>query len=139
MWLTIIMTLLSFFLQKRDTPEQRRKAALVAAGVGAATYYVSHETEWGRENLGQYDGVDFTSGQTGTSGGASVPNAAGSSGNSSSIGSDLVKTTGNVLSSWGGTGTAAVIGTSAIATNSSLQKWLPYLLIGGAFLVLSRK
>lgn len=52
------MALLSFFAAGGAEKENRGKAALVAAGVGAATYYTTHETKWGQENLGRFDGVE---------------------------------------------------------------------------------
>lgn len=59
-WLSIIMAVLSFFASGGAEKKNRGKAALVAAGVGAATYYTTHETDWGQENLGQFDGVEMT-------------------------------------------------------------------------------
>lgn len=59
-WLSIIMAVLAFFVSGGAKKENRGKAALIAAGVGAGTYYVTHETDWGQENLGQFDGVETT-------------------------------------------------------------------------------
>jgi len=120
-WLSILMALLSFFSQKRDTPEQKRKAALVAGLVGAGTYYVSHETEWGREHLGQYDGV-ITSAPTGTEV-TTNPDGTVKSGLSVTA-PPSGATAWDVLKAWGPTGTAAVIGTTTIAASSDLRKWL---------------
>lgn len=45
--------------------------------------------------------------------------------------------TADVLKSWGGGGTAAVVGTASVTSSGSFEKYLPYLLIGGiAFLLL---
>lgn len=66
-WLTIIVVVVSFFLAGGAKKEDRAKAALIAAGVGAATYGVTHYTDWGKENLGALDGLEITNdnGQTG--------------------------------------------------------------------------
>lgn len=61
-WLTIIMALVSFFMAGGSKKENRGKAAAVALGVGAATYGVTHYTDWGRENLGTLDGVTVSGG-----------------------------------------------------------------------------
>lgn len=58
-WLSIIMALVSFFLAGGSDPEKRGKAAAIALGVGAATYGITHYTDWGRGTLGQWDGVEF--------------------------------------------------------------------------------
>lgn len=55
-WLTIIMTLLSYFLSKKGGASDSQ-ALLTAGLVGGATYYTTHNTEWGRTNLGKFDGV----------------------------------------------------------------------------------
>lgn len=57
-WLSIIMAVLTFFLSGGAKKENRGRAALLAAGAGLGTYYVTHHTDWGQENLGQWDGVD---------------------------------------------------------------------------------
>lgn len=59
-WLSIIMALLTFFASGGAKKENRGKAALAALGVGAATYGVTHYTDWGKENLGFLDGVETT-------------------------------------------------------------------------------
>lgn len=61
-WLSIIMALVSFFLAGGSKPENRAKAAAIGLGVGAATYGITHYTDWGRENLGNLDGVTVTDG-----------------------------------------------------------------------------
>ena len=57
-WLTIIMAVLAFFLTGGAKKENRGKAALAALAAGAGTYYTTHHTERGQENLGQWDGVE---------------------------------------------------------------------------------
>lgn len=55
-WLTIIITVLSFIASKKGGATTAQ-AAGIAALAGAGTYAVTHGTEWGRENLGRFDGV----------------------------------------------------------------------------------
>lgn len=132
-WLTIIMTLLSFFASKKSGASGT-KSALIAGLVGAGTYYTTHNTDWGRANLGFLDGVGTAGG------GVETPSVDGQPVKDS--GGNALENFGGgvtgVLKSWGATGTAAVIGTTALATSSSLQKYIPLLLIGGAVLLLSR-
>lgn len=56
-WLSIISFLLTFFAAGGAKPEKRRQALLAAGLAGAATYGVTHYTDWGQANLGRYDGV----------------------------------------------------------------------------------
>lgn len=58
-WLSIIMAVLTFFLSGGANKEKRGTAALAALGVGAGTYALTHNTDWGKENLGWLDGVDI--------------------------------------------------------------------------------
>lgn len=127
-WLTIAITLLTYLLQPRGTPAERRKALLGAALAGGATYATTHYTDWGKVNLGQFDGVIPTDSlpivDTGNaSGGSTVGVKPG----------NVSPTSGlwNTLTSWGPTGTAAVVGTGAAALTGN-TKWL---LIGGAALL----
>lgn len=54
------------------------------------------------------------------------------------VGNGLLSTTGEILKSWGGTGTAAVIGTTALATGGAgpLKELLPWILGGLALFLL---
>lgn len=58
-WLSIIMALVTFFLAGGAKPENRAKAAALGLGAGAATYGITHYTDWGSDTLGQWDGVEF--------------------------------------------------------------------------------
>lgn len=155
-WLTLIMTLLSFFLTKAKTGSTS-KALLAGAAAGAVTYGVTHHTEWGRENLGTLDGVDFDVDASKASGssannvqardadGNPIVDSAGNpvyekptvkAAREEAVSPGIVQTVGSVLSSWGGVGTAAVVGATGAATGSgvfssdNLMKWLPWA-IGG--------
>lgn len=56
-WLSIIMAIISFLASLKKDKSNVGQAALVGAAAGLGTYYVSHETEWGKTNLGALDGV----------------------------------------------------------------------------------
>lgn len=131
-WLSIILALLSFFASKQSGASST-KAALTAGLVGAGSYYVSHETDWGKANLGALDGVSTTAGTV-------VLDKQGQPvlGPTGQPLTTLINGTADVLKSWGGTGTATVIGTTALATSSSLSKYLPWLAIAGLVLLLTR-
>lgn len=131
-WLSIIMALVSFFLAGGSKPENRAKAAAIGLGVGAATYGVTHYTDWGRENLGQLDGVVVTDGDgktpavtSPTTGavtpGASNPATSGSTGFWSSLGGAVSTPIG-----------AAAVGAAA-GTIFGLN---PLVLIGGGLALL---
>lgn len=141
-WVSIIMFLLSFFLTKSKTGSNS-KAVLAAALVGGATYAYTHSDFAAGSSLAEYDGVE--NGATPLLNADSTPakDANGQpilTAGPATVGSDggLISNAAGVLKSWGATGTASVIGTTAIATSSSLQKYLPLILIGGAVLILSR-
>lgn len=131
MWAAIIMMLLSYFLSKKSGASDKQ-AMLTAAGVGAGTYYVATQTEWGQENLNWFES-DADSGGTATT--TPTQDSAGNTVRtpSGSVVTEVVGSTADVLKSWGGTGTAAVIGTAAMASSSSLQKYLPW--IAGGILI----
>lgn len=134
-WLTIIMAIISFFQTKKNGGSTG--AALAVAGMaGAATYYTTHNTEWGKENLLKYDGGVTVPVQTsGTAtvtapGGQTVPiptpvsmnTNGGSSGYSSML-------------DWATP--LAVGGIAGAAATSSMPSWLlPALIAGGAFLLM---
>lgn len=134
-WLTIIMTLLSFFASKKSGASNT-KAALTAGLVGAGTYFVTHETDWGRTNLGSLDGVDVSGP------GTAVVTPGGNDAGGTPTGTTTQQpSTGilDLLRSWGATGTAAVIGTGAAATSAGVfgNKYVVWGLLGlGAFLIL---
>lgn len=136
-WATIITALLSFFLMKRNGASNT-KAAVVAGLAGAGTYYVSHETDWGRANLGALDGVPPEGGSATDVDGQPV---VGEDGRPIVTGGNTGGTSfWDVLRGWGGTGTAAVIGTGAAAAGTGVfnNKYIPWIL-GGVALILIMK
>lgn len=141
-WLSIFMAILSFLTSLKKNPEKKGQAVAAAALAGLGTYYVTHETDWGKENLGSLDGVvpnvtpapgdgvTLADGSTAPKSNSSMPTKVNGS------------TTGvwDVIKSWGPAGTAAVIGTAGVATGAfDLKKYLPWI-VGGvaAFLIFSK-
>lgn len=125
-WLTLLVMLLSYFAQ-RANGASASKAALTAGLAGAGTYYLTHETDWGRANLGSFDGVGTATG----------PNVVDKNGNTilDPNGSPLktiVNGTTDVLKSWGAVGTAGVVATTgAVAGGVFSSANLKWLLLGG--------
>lgn len=149
-WVTIILTLLSFFLTKAKTGSTS-KAVLAAALAGGATYAVTHSDFAADTALAEYDGVvntawpvlDETGQQILDANGKPVQAVSGatlaSSGTAGApAGGGIVSSAAGVLTSWGATGTAGVIGATAVATDSKLRKYLPFL-IGGAILLIATR
>lgn len=135
-WLSIISFIVTFLFQK-SKGKSTSAALLSGAAVGAATYFLADPSN--PDNLFKI-GVD--SGGTAAAGAEVVKPAGevvtGSTAGITDVLGKTVTTAGSVLSSWGGTGTAAVIGTTALATSSSFSKYLPWILGAGAILLLSR-
>lgn len=133
-WLTIIIALLSFFASKASGASNT-KALLTAGLTGAASYYVTHETDWGKANLGSLDGLDVPGTgpeQKDADGNPIVKDGGG-------LVKKVVDGTFDTLKSWGGTGTAAVIGTTAAASNGLFSsKYIPWLLGLGAIFLLRK-
>lgn len=132
----IILALLSYFTSKKSGASDKT-AMLTAAGVGAGTYYVATQTEWGKENLDWFEspadtGGKVTSSPVTTTGGEPVKNPDGS------VIGTIVGGTADVLKEWGGTGTAAVIGAGTLAVSSEWRKYIPWLIVGGGILLLTR-
>lgn len=152
-WLSIIMALISFFITKKKTGSTT--AALAAGAIaGVGTYTLTHYTDWGQANLGSLDGIAAPATLTNPDGtvinddaGNPIVVPAGSSVAKLPDGTYKVNANGtvsvvdsiaDVLKSWGGVGTAAVIGTTAVSAGGSdkFEKWFPYLLIGGMALLI---
>lgn len=144
-WFQLIMALVSFFITKKKTGSTS-KAALAAVAAGVAANWVVDNTQVGKEYLGGFNSTvnGWLGLNSGTVDSAGVVKDA--SGNVVTIpdgtkavaqpdGSVVYVPTGSsgqtgssvwdVFKSWGPTGTAAVVGTAAVATDSNLKKWLP--------------
>lgn len=120
--ISMIIALITAFLSKKSGASDGEALAL-GAGAGLGTYYVATQTDWGKSILSDLDGnptplLD--------SEGNPVRDAAGrvvytNSGSTSTI--------GDVLKSWGGTGTAAVLGTAGlVASDDDWSKYIPWVL-----------
>jgi hypothetical protein len=127
MWLTLGIALLMYILKKKDGASDG-EAALWAAGAGAAAYYTVEPTNedaiWGdasREFFGM-DPIDpSTIGTTGAiapSGDTSVMDTIGT------FGGQLIDGAGNVLKSWGPTGTAGVVLAGGVVSGGLDTKWI---------------
>lgn len=148
MWdliISLIVSLISYLLTKRGKSENNGKALAAAAVAGLGTSYLLDNTSWGQSsiswlnsNIANLDGV-ATSGTTPSattnSAGQVVVGPSASGSTSTGKGSTSIWDT---LNSWGPTGTAAVIGTTTVATNSNFSKWLPWIIGGGALILLTR-
>lgn len=146
-WLSIIMALIAFLTARKGDSKNNTRAAVAGVAAGLGTYYVTHETDWGKENLGQFDGVvsvptsittpgeDGTTtttiggkpAETVTSGGMQVTLPTGSS--QSSFTDGMWRT----LQTWGPLGTATVVGAGTAGITGN-KKWL--WIAGGAVVLL---
>lgn len=148
--IAIVMAIISFFSSKKAGASDG-EAALVAAGVGAGTYYVSTETEWGRgviDSIESWVGVSDDKGPLVNNDGEPVRVPKGAEIVKDATGAPardangnvmwkLVDTTGKTLQSWGGVGTAAVIGAGALAADDDgLPSWVVPVGIGAAAFLL---
>lgn len=133
-WTSIIAAIFSFLLSKSSGKSTGTSAA-IAGAVGLGTYFLADPS-----NVDNLFGV----GQPDTSEKATAPvisqdssKSASGSTNWADLGSKVVTTTGETLQSWGPTGTAAVIGTTALASSDSLTKYLPWGLgLAAAYIIL---
>lgn len=124
-WLTIFMAVLAFFITKKNTGSTS-KAALAAALAGGGTYAVTHDTDWGRANLGEFDGVvpEVTiPGPNGTPIQGAPGATVGTTPETSKGGSGLT------LPAIGGTGAGVAVGAGVGAVLGGMN---PIVLIGAA-------
>jgi len=141
--LSLLMAAISFFTAKKAgaTPAQ---AAAIAAAAGAGTYYVANNTDWGKSVISDIDKkwIEMTdpNGTVYTDVDGPVYAPEGSvvvkdpQGNpvvdsAGRILTQLVTTTGEVLTSWGPAGTAGVIATGALVADG-IGKYVPWI-VGG--------
>lgn len=137
MWIYLLISLLTYLLSPRDTKAQQRQALLNGALAGAGSYYIGTQTDWGRDIVADIDGAVFgnSSGKKVNPDGTIV-DATGKIINVPGAGDS---TNGwDVLKTWGATGTATVIGTTALATSGTLQKYLPWAIFAFAVYALAR-
>lgn len=146
-WLSLGIWLLTFLFSK-SKGASTAQAAGIATLAGGATYLLADPSN--PDNLlglGQSTGTvgaqknipgNTDEGSTVTQGMSDRTSTAGS--DASKLLNTAITTTGSTLSSWGGAGTAAVIGTATVANSvdkSTVRKYLPWILGGlGLFLLL---
>lgn len=131
-WLSIFMFLISFFLSKKSG-KSNAASALIGAAAGLGTYYLADPSN--ADNLFKI-GVDSSgTADAGAPSGTVVTPGTGVIGD---MYGKTIDATGKVLTSWGPTGTALVVGTTAATASDSFSKYLPWILIGGAALILTR-
>lgn len=141
-WLSIIAAIVTFLISGGLKKGKTATAAAAALGVGAGTYYLTHNTDWGRENLGYLDGVEVKPNPDGTGATASnddpknpsvlpIGQPAGGSGSSGANG--LWNTLGSWLTSPAGQVTTGAAAGKALG----VPNWMLWGGIGlGAYLIL---
>lgn len=148
--LAIITALISYFASKKGGASDAQ-AALTAAAVGGGTYYAGTQTEWGKNIVTKIESwLPWTD-----SAGEAVTDEDGSpimipKGAEVVVGADgqpergpdgsivwkVVDEAGNVLTNWGGEGTAKVIGTAGAVGLAKNNDWiLPAAIVGGVILI----
>lgn len=132
-WTSIIVWLISFLAAKAKGVSTG-KAALLATGLAAATYYLADPA-----NPDNLLGVSFGSAKA-TPGDTTQDNGLGSK--VTGLASTAISQVGETARSWGPKGVlTAVAGGKVLASDSAsdfISKYGIWLLIGGAFLLLRR-
>lgn len=149
--ISLIMALVSYFGSKKAGASDGAAAA-IAAGAGLGSYYVATNTEWGKgivDNVGGWVGLKDEAGNPVTNSDSSPvqapPGAVPQRNPDGSVKYDsagnalwqVADKAGNVLTSWGPMGTAAVIGTAGLVSNADEFPWLWVALGVGAFALIS--
>lgn len=146
--ITLIVSLIGYFGAKKGGASDTT-AALAGIAAGAGTYYVGSQTDWGKDAVASIEdwiGLTGDDGQpvlNGNGTAAKIPEGAEVIKNEDgSVARDangnvmwkLVDSAGNVLQSWGPTGTAAVVGAGAVASSDLIDS--PWFWLGaGAVLI----
>lgn len=141
--IALIMAIIGYFTAKSSGADDT-EALAAGALVGAGTYYVGTQTEWGISAVESIDGAwtalfesDGVTPAVDANGDPLMgpPGSTVSTINGVSTIASLGQSAGGVLESWGAAGTAAVIGTTALATSDGWQQYIPWA-IGAAVLLL---
>lgn len=139
-WLSIIVWLVSFLLAGGTKSGQAGKAALIATGAAAATWYaVDPANPNAAFDIFKSDAAaelaTTTTASTVEGSEAIIKPVAGAASGWGSL-DNAVSTTGKVLTSWGPAGTVGVVAGTAAATGSGLFKDIPtwVLYAGGALI-----
>lgn len=154
--IAIIVALISYFGSKKAGADDT-KAAAIGLAAGAGTYWVAKETDWGKSTVSDIDkwwdqtfddgvGGKVVDPKTGTEikgppGSTLVRNKDGSIARDDAgnpifeLAGKFVSAGGEVLKSWGPTGTAAVIGAAGVASGK-IPQWMVLAGLGIAAIVL---
>lgn len=148
----VIIALISYFTSKKAGASSAQAGA-IAAGAGLGSYYVATQTDWGKSFFSDADAkmvplmnegqpvLDSKGNKVMVPEGSTVSKNGNNltvTSPSGSVWTSALDAAGGVLKSWGGTGTAAVIGAGALASSSSLQKYIPWALGAVALLMVLR-
>lgn len=140
MWLTILASLLSYFLTYRATDGDKGKAAAAALVGGMGAAYAVTNTEWGSNAASSFNGaLGISTDPLLTAKANDAVTVAQAGGAKTSVNTPPSGTTAwDVLKSWGASGTAMVAGTAATGVGLATGgiSLTTILLIGGAFLLL---
>lgn len=141
-WLSIIAAIVTFLLSGGLKKGKTATALAAALGVGAGTYYLTHNTDWGRENLGYLDGVEVEpspdgTGATVTDGDPKNPSVVPIRQPTGGSGASGANGLWNTLGSWL-TSPAGQVTTGAVAGKAlGVPNWMLWGGIGlGAYLIL---
>lgn len=133
-WLSIVVWIISFLAAGGTKSGQAGKAALIATGAAAATYYLADPAN--PNAVFDIFENDAAKTEVATQAATSLPTGANSTSSLGSVLDTTVKTAGGVLTSWGPTGTVGVIAGTAAATGSGIFKDVPpwVLWVGGGLI-----
>lgn len=144
-WLSLAAWLVTFLISSTKKGVSAGKAAMIATGVAAGTYFLADPSN--EDNfLGIGQGEKAIPGDVNDEyykGDNPAKEASGNLGTSvlgtvGSVAKTAVSEVGQTVRSWGPTGTLAVVaGTTALASDS-FKKWLPWIAGGAAVLLLTR-
>lgn len=135
-WVTIVVWLISYLVASSQKGVSKGKAALIATGAAAATYYLAEPTnENNLLGVGLADNKATPGDPTVDDGGETDSGGTVRATVAPSQSGGLISEVGSTLRSWGPVGTAAVVGTTTGALTGN--KWLLYggLAIGAIVLM----
>lgn len=134
--ISLIVMLISYYISSKSGKSKGQSAA-IAAAAGVGSYYALSPEGLNLYNTGAKAlGLDGTAAADADGKRVTSPTGVKSVSATGGI-NGVVGTVGDVLKSWGPVGTAGVIGTTALTTQPSWQKYVPWALAGlGAYLLL---
>lgn len=139
MWLTLIMTLISYFISAKSG-NSKGKSAAIAASVGLGTYFATQDSKTlasANESINNLFSSNSPASSSASEGVARDGVLVGAAAAAGSTVSSLGSSAADVLRSWGPVGTAGVIAGTSAASSMDWDKWLPWLAAGlGAYLLL---